>query len=200
LLAALAFGVSLGSAWATEVPPPGPQGITVGELSQVQSQTLLFEALAKRAEAQRKLEHPGAPANAPAAATSYQPQASSYPPPANNGEPSATEQLPVVKLVYGSATALHATLLYAGGYDVDANAGMELPGGYRVVSVSLDSVVVSRDGKRYPLGFSNRPPSLPLSYATNASRFSVNAVPMNPPPAFVPPPVVLPAATAPSTP
>ncbi|PYD84213.1 type IV pilus biogenesis protein PilP, partial [Pseudomonas syringae pv. pisi] len=34
----------------------------------------------------------------------------------------------------------------------------ELPGGFKVISVSLDSVVLGHDGRRYPLGFSTRAP------------------------------------------
>ncbi|KTT49669.1 hypothetical protein SB11R_10030 [Pseudomonas oryzihabitans] len=194
LIVALVLGAAQRSAWAVDAPSPGPQGITVGELSQVQSQTLLLEAMVKRAEAQQKLDHPNSPANAPAAALTY-------PAPTAGSEPAAAEQLPVVKLVYGNGKALHATLLFSGGYDVDATAGMDLPGGYRVTSVSLDSVVVSRNGKHYPLGFSNRAPSYPQSYASNAPRFSVTAVPMNPPaPAAPPTPIPLPGTTGASNP
>ncbi|WP_448124456.1 hypothetical protein [Pseudomonas veronii] len=61
--------------------------------------------------------------------------------------------------MFGSARRLRATLLYSSGFEVDADASSrELPGGYRVANLTLDSVTLERDGKRFPLGFSNIPP------------------------------------------
>ncbi|WP_080900526.1 type IV pilus biogenesis protein PilP [Pseudomonas amygdali] len=68
-------------------------------------------------------------------------------------------QLPVVKTVFRTNNALYATLLYGSGFEVDASVGnAELPGGFKVISVSLDSVVLGHDGRRYPLGFSTKAP------------------------------------------
>ena len=51
-----------------------------------------------------------------------------------------------------------ATFLFPGGYEVDAASGAELPGNYRVESISLDQVVLTdKDGNRVPVGFSALP-------------------------------------------
>ena len=69
------------------------------------------------------------------------------------------QELPVVKAIFGSAKRLRATLLYSSGFEVDADASArELPGGFRVANLTVDSVTLEREGKRYPLGFSNVPP------------------------------------------
>lgn len=114
--------------------------ISVGELSTVQSETYLYKAQGERAKALRALEGDGL--SLPSTAVS-----------------SSSERLPVVKMVSGPRQALRATLLYSGGYEVDALVGgAALPGGYSVVSISVDRVVLSRADKRYPLGFATTPP------------------------------------------
>ena len=55
-----------------------------------------------------------------------------------------------------------ATFLFPGGYEVDAASGAELPGNYRVESISLDQVVLTdKDGNRVPVGFSSVAPTPP---------------------------------------
>jgi len=183
---------------AAEAKSSDPDGITVGELSRVQSETILYKAQGERAKALREINGTSAQAT-----TAPQPNYLSQPvvTPASRGTSAAeqtgvAEQLPVVKLVYGAGTALHATLLYAGGFEIDASpASTDLPGGYRVASLSLDSVVLSRGGKRYPLGFSNRAPSYPVATvaAGQASVLPVTVTPMNP---VAPVPIPAPAPIA----
>ncbi|MDY7563432.1 MULTISPECIES: type IV pilus biogenesis protein PilP [unclassified Pseudomonas] len=124
-------------------------GISVGELSAVQSETYLYRAQGERAKAQRAIagEEPRTLQPSPYGYQPIQPVSSN------------TESLPVVKLVYGSSQSLRATLLYSGGFEIEAQAGgRELPGGYKVESISMDDVVLTRSGKRYPLGFSSTAP------------------------------------------
>jgi type IV pilus biogenesis protein PilP len=125
-----------------------PEGISVGELSAVQSETALYKAQAERSKALSDIAGGGTRAAATPAYTYDQARMGS----------GSEESLPVVKLVYGSSGALRATLLYSNGIEVDAAAGQELPGGLKVVTVSLDNVVLSRSGKTFPLGFSARAP------------------------------------------
>ena len=116
--------------------------ISVGELSAVQSQTYLYKAQGERAKALRALESEGGTPSGTVTSGN-----SELPP-------------PVIKLVYGPPQALRATLLYSAGYEVEARVGgPELPGGYSVSSISLDSVALSRAGKRYPLGFASTAPT-----------------------------------------
>ncbi|MFC3941535.1 type IV pilus biogenesis protein PilP [Pseudomonas gingeri NCPPB 3146 = LMG 5327] len=157
LPALLAITCLSGMSQASESPPSASTsaGITVGELSAVQSETFLYKAKADRARAIRSIDGDN-PQTSASPATAYQPRPFA---PDQLGSGSG-EQLPVVKLVSGSSRALRATLLYSGGYEVDAQrSGQELPDGYKVESISLDSVILSRAGKRYPLGFSSRAPS-----------------------------------------
>lgn len=195
-----------GHVLAAETKPSNTDGITVGELSRVQSETILYKAEGERAKALRELNNGGAQSVSA-------PQLGYLPPPMatqtgrlNAGEPAdAVEQLPVVKLIYGAGKALHATLLYPGGVEVDASpASTDLPGGYRVASLNLDSVVLSRGGKRYPLGFSNRAPSYPVATAATgrASVLPIAVTPMNPPPPAsvpAPTPIALPGSTSTGT-
>jgi len=186
---------------AAEAKSSAPDGITVGELSRVQSETILYKAQVERAKALRELNGDGAQA-ATATQPRYLPQPVATPGNRMNGateQGGAVEQLPVVKLVYSAGQALHATLLYSGGFEIDASlASTDLPGGYRVASLSLDSVVLSKGGKRFPLGFSNRPPSYPVAAAQQASPLPVTFTPMTstpPVPVQPPPPIALPGSS-----
>ena len=133
-------------------------GVNVGELAIVQSQTILLKAQAERAQAQRSIngEDNHSTAQSPA---SFVPQGLLPPPITATRATDTQQELPVVKAIFGSARRLRATLLYSSGFEVDADASSrELPGGYRVANLTLDSVTLERDGKRFPLGFSNIPP------------------------------------------
>ncbi len=182
---------------AAEAKSSDPDGITVGELSRVQSETILYKAQGERAKALREINGTSAqPTTAPQPNYLSQPVVTPGRVTGAAEQTGVVEQLPVVKLVYGAGTALHATLLYAGGFEIDASpASTDLPGGYRVASLSLDSVVLSRGGKRYPLGFSNRAPSYPVATvaAGQASVLPMTVTPMNP---VAPVPVPAPAPIA----
>ncbi|WP_338544687.1 type IV pilus biogenesis protein PilP [Pseudomonas benzopyrenica] len=186
-------------AWAeTTTKSADPDGITVGELSRVQSETILYKAQGERAKALRELNDGGTQAK-----TALQPSFLPQPIVPSSSAASSTlehrgtaEQLPVVKLIYGTGKTLRATLLYPGGFEIDASlASTDLPGGYRVANLSLDSVVLSRGGKRYPLGFSNRAPSYPVATVATGQLpgLPVTAAPMNP---VAPVPVLPPAPIA----
>lgn len=171
----LAFGVPL--CWASENTP---SGVNVGELAIIQSQTILLNAKAEKAKAERSIN--GEDQNATA-----QPSPMFFPqgnltPPTSASVRSADSQpeLPVVKAVFGSAKRLRATLLYSGGVEIDADASSrELPGGYRVAILNFDNVTLERSGKRYPLGFSNTPPVVPGN-ASNTTPSNTGAVPALP--------------------
>lgn len=141
-------------------------GISVGELSAVQSETVLYKAQGERAKALRDIEGEG-PRTSQALPYSYQP---------TQPVAGAEDPLPVVKLVSGSSKSLRATLLYSGGFEIEAQVGgPELPGGFKVESISLDNVVLARSGKRYTLGFSSNMPSYRSPGAS--SRMPVSGLP-----------------------
>lgn len=145
--------LALASSYAT-ASPPDFSGINVGELGKVQSETILYRAQAERAKAERDI---GAAVTTSSTAVGGLEGLTSQPTPIlrEPGEPA----LPVVRTISGSSKKLQATLLFAGGIELDTTAGREIPGGYRVVQVSLDGVTVERKGKRYQLGFSNQAPT-----------------------------------------
>ncbi|QLG94694.1 type IV pilus biogenesis protein PilP [Pseudomonas yamanorum] len=150
----IAFGAPL--SWANENTP---SGVNVGELAIIQSQTILLNAKAERAKAERSIT--GEDQNVAA-----QPTPALFPqvgfPPSTTSAARSTEtqqDVPVVKAVLGSGKRLRATLLYSGGFEVDADvSSKELPGGFRVATLTVENVTLERGGKRYPLGFSNQPP------------------------------------------
>ncbi|WP_073168547.1 type IV pilus biogenesis protein PilP [Pseudomonas asturiensis] len=137
---------------AAELSPSTP--INIGVLSEVQSETILLQARAEKAKAERSL-------NGDVTTTAVQ-TVPPYPPEAARSSADAgvaDQPLPVVTMVSGSTRAPQATLLYSGGFEIEANTlGAELPGGYKLAKISLDGVVLTRAGKMYPLGFSSRAP------------------------------------------
>lgn len=143
--------------WAAE---GSPSGINVGELAIVQSQTILYTAQAERAKAERSIT---------GETNQDTPQFSGGTFPLNNLQPTTSapirsadpqQDLPVVKAVLGSGKRLRATLLYSSGFEVDADSSSrELPGGYRVATLTVDNVTLERGGKRFALGFSSHAPT-----------------------------------------
>lgn len=128
-------------------------GISIGELGRVQSETILFKAKAERAKAEREASDTGTPPQQPV----NQFPSTGFPAPiaAIPAEP-RQPSLPVVKEISGSGQRLRASLVYSGGSEIDAKPGSELPEGFRVLQITLDGVVLVRDGKRFPLGFGNQ--------------------------------------------
>ena len=124
----------------------------VGELANVQAETMLVKAKAARAEAYAKLNE----------ATK------------TGGEPSTGTDtgMPVVRGVYGSGERLYATFLYSNGSTVDARRGDSLPGGFVVSGVSASRVELRRAGRTHVIGFSDVRPM-----ATAASRQAANSGP-----------------------
>ncbi|MGN3708690.1 type IV pilus biogenesis protein PilP [Achromobacter xylosoxidans] len=66
--------------------------------------------------------------------------------------------VPTVRSVQGVGAQLSAVLVYVGGAQATARAGEDVPGGYRVKSVSVDRVVLTRNGQDLRLGFSAEAP------------------------------------------
>lgn len=145
---ALAAVLALANAHAAD---ESLSSINIGELGRVQSQTILYKAMAERREAQQKAQGDFPDSLLPAAVV---PSGQTFTPPV---EASPQESgLPVVKAITGSSQRLRATLLYSGGAEFDTAIGSKLPGGFSVHQLTLDGVVLSRGGQLYPLGFSNR--------------------------------------------
>lgn len=124
---------------------------TVGDLSRIQTETLLLKAKVNRATAQAELDsksHAGV---------------------ITSGDLDA----PVVKNVYGVGGKMAATFLFSTGITVEGKPGDTIVGGFKVVTVSIDKVELSKDKKIFPVGFSATPPV--QSYPSNGTGMSGNA-------------------------
>ncbi len=69
-------------------------------------------------------------------------------PPTSNPQ----EDTPVVMAIGGTASDLAATVMLVDGLVLDVRPGHELPGGYKVVKVTPDTVVLEKGGRRLRLG------------------------------------------------
>lgn len=112
---------------------------TVGDLSAVQSDTMLLKAKAAKEAAKADLEKSAASVTSSVGG-------------ATSGE------LPVVRSVYGVGGRLAASFLYPHGISVEGHVGDTIMGGYTVKTITIDKVELSKDRKVFPLGFSATPP------------------------------------------
>ena len=110
---------------------PAFASVTLQEISTLQDETLRLKATLNKATVQKQLEALG-----------------------KSEEGSA---VPVVKAVVGVGKSLIATFVYANGTGVDAKVGDSLPGGYRVVEITPNHVVMVQHGRRIVVGFSAEP-------------------------------------------
>lgn len=115
---------------------PHPQGHTVGTLGRLYEQRLLIKAQVELVNAQAQLKTQGVTTTK--IAESY---------------------APTVKMVQGVGNSLFATFLYPGNMTMDARVGDVISGGYKVDSISVSQVVLSKDGETVRLGFSASPPT-----------------------------------------
>lgn len=118
------------AAWADQVA-------TIGDLDRVQAQIVVAEAQLQLAEARRKLAETQG----------------------RGVEETKEDSAPVVTGVYGAASAPYARFAYADGSQHSARAGDVLPGGYKVVMVSVERVVISRHGRRLEARFARSAPA-----------------------------------------
>ena len=134
LFAVLALPV--GGVFASENSLP-----TVGELSAVQSETIMFDARAKRADAKAKMQENMTKAGDDQFVAS--PSAPSV----------VAADLPTVMGISGTAGRLFATFRYGNGTTVTAKSGEQIAGGFQVAEVGIDRVVLTRGDRRIPLQF-----------------------------------------------
>jgi len=126
---------------------PQAQGETVGVLGRLYEQRLLIKAQVELMNAQVQLKTKGV--TTAKITESY---------------------APTVKMVQGVGNSLFATFLYPGNMTMDARVGDVISGGYKVESISVNQVVLSKDGEKMRLGFSASPPTpLPSLDAPSSS-------------------------------
>ena len=122
----------LGYATAESQTPMADGLKTVGDLARIQSETMVLRAQIDRASAEAEL----------AGKT-------------NNVDMSQQANMPVVRAVYGAGGVMYATFLFVNGLTQDAKAGQVIKGGYKVVELSVDRVVLARGGHRFDAGFAS---------------------------------------------
>jgi hypothetical protein len=92
---------------------------------------------------------------------------------------------PNCREVYGSPGNLKVVLVYADGTHFTATTHQSAPGGWTVSSITLDTVLLTRNGKTRGCGFSASAPALQPGFAPPASN---QMFPTAPAPGSVPPP------------
>lgn len=127
-----------------------PARSTVGDLSQVQSDTIMYEAKAKRAESKGKMQENQAKAG-------DDPQLSQ----ALAAPPVIVAELPTVTGISGAAGRLFATFQYPNGTTISSKSGEHIPGGYQVTEIGIDRVVLTKGDRRIPLQFGVANPASP---------------------------------------
>lgn len=143
--------------WAVSAEPQAQA--TVGDLSRVQSDTILYEAKAKRAEAKGKMQEQLAKTGDEQLSTQ------------SAASPSViASDLPTVTGSSGISGRLFATFLYGDGTTVTSKSGEQIPGGFLVSEVGIDRVALTKGDRRFVLkfGVANQPisplgGSLPIS-------------------------------------
>lgn len=151
----------------------GPALPSVADLSRVQSDTILYEAQAKRAEAKVKMLEFTAKAG-------DDPQLS----PTAAAPSIVVSDLPTVTGVSGAGGRLLASLCYSNGTTAKAKSGQAISGGFVLTEITIDRVVVAKGERRVPLPF------VAVCSPTGASA----SAPLSPSlpgmmPAFPPPPM-----------
>lgn len=126
---------------------------TVGDLAKVQSDTILYDAEAARADAKARLQ-----ASLAKSGDDLQPRRGITQPVVD------TNDLPTVTGISGAAGRLYASFLYPNGTTVSAKSGGQIPGGFAVAEIGIDRVVLTRGDRRIPLQFGavNTPAPLPV--------------------------------------
>ena len=136
-----------------EVLPAG----TLAELADIQLRRLRYEALTGMNEAKLAYEK------------------------TSRVEDRSATGVPAVRSVQGVGRHLYAVLVYAGGAQATARPGEDVPGGYRVKSISVDRVVLTRNGQDLRLGFSaEAPQAISDGPVRLSSPFPGAAVPFQP--------------------
>lgn len=123
---------------------------TVGDLSRVQSETLLYKAQGARAQALADKRRSESEAGIDTTGATGQ-----------AAPPVIDSELPTITGISGRAGRLFATFRYPNGNTATAKSGEAIPGNFRVAEVSLDRAVITRGDRRIPLQFGDAPTQQP---------------------------------------
>lgn len=127
-------------AQAADLQPPSRA--TVADLSQIQSETIMYDAKAKRAESKGKMQENQAKAG-------DDPQLSQP----STAPPVFAAELPTITGISGAAGRLFATFQYPNGTMISSKSGEQIPGGFHVSEIGIDRVVLTKGDRRIPLQF-----------------------------------------------
>lgn len=150
---------------------------TVGDLKSIQSKTILLQAQAAQYKAQSERDEYKAKTldpsggDIPALPSGNMLTTSKI----NTSNPDDSV-LPVVRAVFGANGKLTVSLLYSSGARFEGSTGDIAPGNYKILSISMDKVLISRNGKNSILVFSKIAPRAPTANTTSA--FPSNPMPL----------------------
>lgn len=115
---------------------------TVADLSAVQTETIMYEAKAQRAEAKAKMQESSAKAgDDPLLSQSA-------------GTPSiVASDLPTVTGVSGAGGRLLATVCFSNGTTLRSSSGQTIPGGFVLAEITIDRVIAAKGDRRVALQF-----------------------------------------------
>lgn len=141
----------------------------LGDLDVRQARMVMLNAAVAEAKAQAQLDEARAKTNAGTL----------------NATPAQTSQeLPTVTDYYGGEKADHASFVYPNGATDKGGAGDTIYGGFKIESVQLNHVSLSRGGHIYDLGNS----STPIKPSQPQNQQNVGQVLLTPPPSMGNPP------------
>lgn len=112
---------------------------TVGDISAIQADIIYYEAMAKKAEAKRKVVENGG----------YLPGYES-----ERQKQSPVHGVPILSGVVGSAQGLYATLRYPSGQVYEVKKGDRLPDGSTVDQITVDTVSITKSNETIDILFS----------------------------------------------
>lgn len=115
---------------------------TVGDLSKVQSETIMYEAQAKRAEAKAKMQDNLLKAGDDPASNQV-----------NTAPSVVASDVPTVMGISGVAGRLVASFRYSNGTTASSKSGQLIAGGFMVAEVGIDRVVLTKGDRRIVLQF-----------------------------------------------
>ncbi len=152
LVAALSFS-GLAMAATQELIVPCGDNCSVADLAKIQGQTLILKAQEAKTTVEKRIKdlkdgqqtQLGADQQPMSSPMFNQP---GMPYPGSNQPTAKKEQkAPVVSSVMGAGDKLYAIFKLDDGSELQAKVGGSLPGGYLVNKISLDEVLLSKDGK-----------------------------------------------------
>ena len=125
---------------------------TIRDLAQAQTNTMLFKSQIAEQEAKQKLSDLRNGVKSESASVSSSPSMSSFSTQQGMSQPVVARE-PVVLSILGANNRMFATMMLTDGSRVEVKKGSSLPGGYSVMNIDIDRVVLKKDGKSFSAAY-----------------------------------------------